>query len=192
MQSFQPDKGDPLGAMKVVNKMMEEDQVIEEKMEPSDVVGVEIRIREGKGYKGDEFEVDGERIYIPQLSYSDLRKAIRESMKLLDGSSLGKKVVKAMKTGNDDEDVGDVSFTEWALIDEVNVTRDLWLVFLALKEVGHSKISGDFDEDKKFIDYLPNLAELMEKIKRFNGISPEGEDEVKFFRDDRSRSSDEV
>ncbi len=130
------------------------------------------------------------KVYIPQLSFLDLRKARREAMKLVDKSETGKKILMALDSSiPDDEEIGEISDWDRKMFwDELLDHEDLWLAFLALKEVKHPKITGDFNEDRNWIEFTPDIQDFIYRIKFFNGLeterNPSGVDAVKSFRRD--------
>lgn len=155
--------------------------------EPSTVIDVDLRLREGSTYKGDAIEVDGVKVVIPQLTFIQVRKANREGLKSLDGKPIGKKVLLAIRSeAKLDEQVGD-SLEEAAQIAEMSDIEDLWFMFYALVESKHPKVTGDFVKDRPYLERIKNAEELIKAIRRFNGLSEEGVNDVKFFRDDGLR-----
>jgi hypothetical protein len=155
--------------------------------EPSTVIDTDLRLREGAGYKGDVIEVEGVKVVIPQLTFIQVRKANREGLKSLDGKPIGKKVLLAIRSeAKLDEQVGD-SLEETAQIAEMTDIEDLWFMFYALVESKHPKVTGDFVKDRPYLERIKNAEELIKAIRRFNGLSSEGVEDVKFFRDDGLR-----
>lgn len=162
--------------------------------EPSDVLGVEIRLREGYRHVGDKFKLDGIEICIPQLSFLDVRKATREGIKIFDKTEIGKKLLYSKRRVKDSDELFSLmSFEERQTMRDMTDIEDLWLVYFTLRDAKHPKVCGDFNKDRCWIEYLPRdqLESLIETIRKFNGLEPSnsalpsGEDDVKSFRDDR-------
>ena len=101
-------------------------------IEPSELPSIELRLREGSDYKGDEFEFDGEMIFIPQLSFLEIRKANREGMKIFDKTDLGKRIlmIKRTDTISRQEALDKITHAEEMSMMEMTDIEDLWLVFL--------------------------------------------------------------
>lgn len=155
--------------------------------EPSTVIDVDLRVREGSEYKGDVIEVDGVNVIIPQLTFIQVRKANREGLKSLDGKPIGKKVLLAIRSeAKLDEQVGD-SIEETVQIAEMSDIEDLWFMFYALVESKHPKVTGNFVKDRPYLEKIKNAEDLIKAIRRFNGLSEEGVNDVKFFRDNGLR-----
>lgn len=157
---------------------------------PSDVVELELKIREGKGYKGEVYEVDGVKIRIPQLSVIQRKKARREGLKEIASTILGKKIIYAMRSKADDDEEIDLTFEESLEIDAATDIEDLWLIVFALRDVHHPKMTFDDDLDLEYCGYLEDFDDLVAAIRKHNGLT-EGADEIKFFRDHGSRGSPE-
>jgi len=151
--------------------------------EPSTVIDVDLRLREGAKYKGDEMEIDGVKIYIPQLTFLQLRKANREAMKSLDGKPIGKKVLLAIRSEAKLDEKIDDTIEETVQIAEMSDIEDLWLMFYSLVESKHPKITGEFTKDRPYLERIRNAEEFITAIRRFNGLSEEGVNDMKYFRD---------
>ena len=176
-----------------VEKVRETDIKKVTRNEPSEVLDVEIRLREGNRHKGDEFVLDGEKTIIPQLSFLDVRRATREGLKIFDKTELGKRILyEKRRAMNKDEAIAMDSWEERQVLAELSDVEDIWLAWFALRDAKYSKITGDFSKDRCWIEYLPRneIEEYITKIRRFNGMenpktdTPSGEDDVKSFRDD--------
>ena len=161
--------------------------------EPSEVLDVEIRLREGLARKGDAFKLNGIDTYIPQLSFIDIQRATREGIKMFDKTEIGKRVLYENRRAMDKAELISMStFEERQVLRDMSDVEDLWLAFFALRDAKYPKITGDFKKDRLVIEYLPRaeIEEYIEKVRRFNGMetsnseSPSVEDDVKSFRDD--------
>jgi hypothetical protein len=159
--------------------------------QPSEVLDVEIRLRDGYRHKGDKFVLDGIEIYIPQLSFLDIRRATREGIKIFGKTDVGKKILYSKRQIKDeDELLSMTSFEERQVMREMTDIEDLWLAWFALRDIKHPKISGDFSRDRCWIEYLPrvDLENFINKLRQFNGMekleTPSGEDDIKSFPDD--------
>lgn len=153
---------------------------------PDKIIETELKIREGKGFKGETYEVDGVKIRIPQLSVIHLRRATREGLKEIASTILGKKIIYAMRHKADQDDDIDLSFSENLELQSATDIEDAWLVVFALRDVKHPKMTMDDEKDFEYVGYLKNFDDLVRKIREHNGIL-EGANEVKFFRDHESR-----
>lgn len=180
-----------IAALKTLERIKQADISLVESIEPSEMLDMDLRLRNGKDHEDDKFIIDGIEIIIHQLSFIHLRVATRESMKKLDGTELGKKLVNSMRVESK-KDEYELSFSEKLDIESMTDIEDSWLIFFTLKEGKHPRIIGDYEVDKKYFEYLPEAEALITEIRRVNGLSggnqspvPSGEDAVKSFHDDR-------
>ena len=184
MEQFNPDDID--SSIMDASMNLKEEQIKDGlDQTPDKLIEVELKIREGKGFKGEVYEVDGEKIRIPQLSIIQLRKAAREGLKSIVTTDLGKKIVYAMRSKADPKSEIDLSFIESLELQSATDVEDAWLVVYALRDVKHSKMTMDDENDYDYVVYLKNFQELVEKLREHNCILEE-EKAVKFFRDDGS------
>lgn len=176
-----------------MEKQMETDIKTVVSKEPSEVLNVEIRLREGYRHKGDKFTLDGEETYIPQLSFLDIRRATREGLKIFDKTEIGKRILyEKRRAVNADEISAMTTWEERQVMREMSDIEDLWLAWFALRDVKYTKITGDFSKDRCWIEYLPldEIEAYIEKVRKFNGMDnsksdkPSGEEDLKSFRDD--------
>ncbi|MFW9882486.1 MAG: hypothetical protein ACFFG0_56205 [Candidatus Thorarchaeota archaeon] len=173
-----------------VMKEKEKDIVINQSMEPSELINVELRLREGRNYDDDVFILKGNEIKIPQLSFIDIRKANRKGLSIYDKTKIGKKILYLKRNGATQKEITELretfTFEDELSLQEMTDIEDLWLVFFALRDIGYPNITGDFEKDKNIIEFLPRkeIEEYITKLRRFNGLSgnPSGEDDVKGFR----------
>lgn len=176
-----------------VERMGNEDKQTVTSKQPSEIIDVELRLREGSKHKGDKFTLDGVEIYIPQLSFLDIRRATREGVKIFDRTELGKKILYSKRRVKEvDELLSMMSFEERQVMREMTDIEDLWIAWFALRDVKYPKITGDFQKDKCWVEYLPRaeLEQFIEKLRRHNGMessnsdNPSGEEDLKSFRAD--------
>jgi len=186
MEEYKPEEKVDTSIMDAAMKIKEDQINAGMKQSPEDVIDLELKIREGKGHKGEIYEVDGVKIHIPQLSVIQRRKANREGLKHVGTTILGKKIIFAMRSkANQDSEV-DLTFDETLELQEATDIEDVWLVVYALRDVHHPKMTMDDEKDFAYVEYLDCFVDLVDKVRKHNGLS-EGAEEVKFFRDNGSR-----
>jgi hypothetical protein len=195
LETIPLEEGDT-SALDIVEDMKRNDIKLNQSLDPSEILEIDLRLREGKKYKEDGFLLNGDEFQVVQLSFINVRKAHRNALRTADGTPLGKKILYVMRTeAKNDDDIGELTLTDYLDIQNMSDVEDLWLIYYTLKESGHPIGQCDFEGARKYIEHIGDVEQLIHKIRKVNGLSdskldddtPSGEDVLKSFRNDSVR-----